>query len=267
MPAYKSPVFVYNQVNMSRLLKQLLYGLFYLVIFVGVPVGIYFALLKPAPTCGDGVQNGKEQGIDCGGNCPQACIPSTLRPLQALDGAKIIPVDATHASVLVEVTNPNVGYAAPQFGYAITLTDDAGATSTLSGTSYIYGGEVRNLAFPNLDVNGGTIKDVSVSFTVPQWVPTDAWKRPALRVQHALTERKDAQLVVSGEFVSDDTITFPSVEVVVVFKGRFGETVGVSRTALDNVSPANARVFTVLHPNIADVDLSATNVTLAASRP
>ncbi len=252
---------------MSRLLKQLLYGLFYLAVFFGIPVGIYFALLKPAPTCFDGVQNGAEEGLDCGGNCPQACIPATLRSLQALDGVKVIPVDATHASVLVEVTNPNVSYAAPQFGYAITFTDEAGATSTLSGVSYIYGGEVRNLVFPNLDMRGDSIKDTSAAFSVPQWVPVGAWKQPLLRVQHAVTERKDAQLVASGELVNDDTIAFSSVEVVVLFRGRFGEVVGVSRTALDGVVPGDARTFTVFHPDVAGADLSATSVTLAAFRP
>ncbi|MBI2889118.1 MAG: hypothetical protein HYY10_04310 [Candidatus Liptonbacteria bacterium] len=252
---------------MPRFLKQFLYGLLYLAIFVGIPVGIYLALLKPSPTCWDAAQNGREQGIDCGGNCPQVCIPATIRPLQALDGAKIIPVDASHASMLVEVTNANVDYGAPQFGYAVTFTDESGATSTLSGVSYIYGGEVRNLAFPNLDISGDSIRDVSVAFSVPQWVPTDAWKQPSLRVQHAATERKDEQLVVSGELVNDDTVAFSSVEVVVLFKGRFGETVGVSRTAIEGVAPADARTFTVFHPDVASADLSATSVALAAFRP
>ena len=27
----------------------------------------------PAPTCNDGIQNGDEEGVDCGGSCPDSC--------------------------------------------------------------------------------------------------------------------------------------------------------------------------------------------------
>jgi hypothetical protein len=251
---------------MPRLVKQLLYGLLYIAVFIGIPIGIYFALLKPAPTCWDGVQNGKEEGVDCGGNCPRACIPANLQPLQAFKGVKVMPLDAAHASVLVEVTNPNVDYAAPQFWYAIMFTDGTGATSTLSGSSYIYGGEVRDLVFPNLAFEGDAVKEAAAVFSVPQWVPASVWRRPALRIQHAATERKDGQLGVVGELVNDDSTGFPSVEVVAVFRGRFGEVAGVSRTVLENVLPGEPRAFTVLHPDIPGAELGATNVALSAVR-
>jgi hypothetical protein len=34
-------------------------------------------LLREAPSCSDGVQNGEEEGIDCGGGCPTVC-PNTI---------------------------------------------------------------------------------------------------------------------------------------------------------------------------------------------
>ena len=30
----------------------------------------------PAPTCSDGIQNGDETGVDCGGSCPNSCTPA-----------------------------------------------------------------------------------------------------------------------------------------------------------------------------------------------
>ncbi|GEM_PF-1109190 len=30
----------------------------------------------PGPTCSDGIQNGDETGVDCGGSCPNACTPT-----------------------------------------------------------------------------------------------------------------------------------------------------------------------------------------------
>lgn len=268
MPAYKSPVFVYNQEVMPRLTKQLLYGLLYGIIFIGLPIGIYFSILKPAPTCWDEIQNGKELGVDCGGNCPQACIPKNLRPLEAGD-VKILPVDKEHASLFVEVTNSNVDYAAPSVNYVLTLEGGG----ILPGTSYFYGGEVRTLVFPNMAVPAG-LTQASIAFEMPMWIPAAEWRRPGLRVLHAET-RQDAsstsgiegQLVVEGELVSDDTITFPSVEVVALFRGKFGEVAGISRTELSEVAPAVTRTFRIFHPGIPEVDAGATSVILSARRP
>ena len=33
------------------------------------------------PSCTDGIQNGDEEGIDCGGSCPNACVPDESRDL------------------------------------------------------------------------------------------------------------------------------------------------------------------------------------------
>ena len=38
--------------------------------------GVWWLVKAPvAPTCTDGIQNGSETGIDCGGNCPNSCSP------------------------------------------------------------------------------------------------------------------------------------------------------------------------------------------------
>jgi hypothetical protein len=252
---------------MPRLAKQFLYGLLYLVIFVGVPMGIHFALLKPAPTCFDGVQNGVEEGVDCGGGCVRACIPEDLRPLEAVAGVKLVPVGEGRVSALVQVVNPNADYAAWQFGYTLTFEDSAGAMFTLSGMSYIYGGEVRDLVLPNIDMRGASFTGASVALRNPRWVPASAWPRPRLRVQNVTTMRADGQLRASGELVNDDVIAFPSVEIAAVFKGKFGEVAGMSRTELADVLPGVARPFAVVHPDIPDAEMSATSIALAAPRP
>ena len=51
---------------MTRLLKQFLYGTFYLVILAAVGWGIYSFEFKPAPSCFDNQQNGGEGGVDLG---------------------------------------------------------------------------------------------------------------------------------------------------------------------------------------------------------
>jgi hypothetical protein len=260
---------------MPRLVKQLLYGLLYVVIFIGLPVGMYFSLLKPAPTCWDGVQNGKEEGIDCGGGCPQVCIPKDIRALEAGE-VKALSLGRDengfmHESFFVEVTNPNVEFAARRVHFTIT-TETASATATLArldGTTYFYAGEVRTLAFPNIIVGEHEVVNASIAFFNPEWVPAEAWKRPQLRVQHAATRRdsENGEIIVEGELVNDDSITFPTVEVLALLRGRLGEIAGVSRTELAEVAPGVPRAFRILHPNKGEIDEKGTSVVLSAGRP
>lgn len=253
---------IYNP-YMRRLSKQLLYGLLYLVIFIGIPVGMYFGFLKPAPTCFDGIQNGKEQGIDCGGACAEVCIPPTLKPIEALNGLKQIPIDAERTTLFAEVVNANPDFAAWNFGYVLTL-EDGSSTKQFQGNSYIYGGEIKTLAFPNLAV--GNITGAKIEFQNPQWLPAEAWKRPMLRVQNASTKREEGKLLVEGELLNDDAKAFKAVEVVSIFLGQFGEIVGVSKTEIAEVAPSVYRAFSVYHPDIPDVDVSKTLVELHAFR-
>ncbi|MCR4328651.1 MAG: hypothetical protein NUV53_04030 [Patescibacteria group bacterium] len=256
---------------MPRFLKQFLYGIFYLAIFIGIPAGIYLAFLKPAPTCTDGIRNGDEQGIDCGGVCVKACIPADILPLEAPAGMRIIPLDNTHTSFFAEVINPNVGYAATRFRYAVTVERKTGSNMLFSGTSYIYGGQVRALVFPNLELSDSDITNVKIEFSDSEWIPSSSWMRPQFRVLNIATQQDPPEgggtLVAEGELVSDEVISFPSVEIVAVFIGRFGEVAGVSRTEVSSVSPAIPVRFTVTHPDISDVNASATRIMISALRP
>ena len=48
----------------------------------------------PAPTCTDGIENGDEEGVDCGGSCPNACAqpPTTLPTAPARPVADVLSV-------------------------------------------------------------------------------------------------------------------------------------------------------------------------------
>ena len=96
---------------MSRRVKQVVYGILYLAILGGIVTGIYFLLLKQPASCFDGIQNEGEAGIDCGGPCAVVCIPSTIQPLSALGAVSVFaPVDANHATLLVQIENSNLRF-------------------------------------------------------------------------------------------------------------------------------------------------------------
>jgi len=88
-------------------------------------------------------------------------------------------------------------------------------------------------------------------------------------VQNVVTRRDTSgggNIIAEGEFVNDEVVGFPSVEIVAIFKGKYGDIAGVSRTEVANAMPGVVRGFAVVHPDISDADLSSTRVIVSAAR-
>ena len=251
-----------------RFLKQLLYGIFYLALWA-LFIFVIYLLFRPAASCVDKVQNQGETGVDCGGPCATACVPATVKPLAQEGTALILPIDATHVSILATIANPNQDEAAKAFGYAITLLGPDGTTTiaAFNGTSYAYAGEVKYLAFPNVPVSA-LPAHATLALGEPQWVPFSQYEKPNLAIQNFTTIISGTgQMEVDGTIVNHDITTFPEVEIVAVFYNGSGSPIGVSETKLNNFGLNASQQFTVLHPSVSGADLSTTKVFVYAARP
>ena len=254
---------------MSRIAKQLLYGSIFIIVIL-VVLGFFYLLLKPAPTCFDGIKNQNEQGVDCGGppigGCAKACIPSGLRPL-SLEDIRAISVDSAHVSLLAYINNPNIDYAAKRFSYVFEISYENGApSSTFTDYSFIYGGERKYLVLPNKEVATG-IKDVKIVLQNAEWIPSIFFLKPQVRLIGMNPDVTTSSIKVEGTLTNDDTIIFPSVEAVGIFRGNLGEVLGMSRTEVRDVVPGESRSFTIVHPAFLNFDVTKTEILLYTLRP
>ena len=91
---------------MNRFLKQFIYGLVYVIVFVALVYGTYvlFIYARPA-SCFDGRQNQGEREIDCGGPCE----PCGLKLVQdiATSTPQILEIDKNRVSIISEIRNFN----------------------------------------------------------------------------------------------------------------------------------------------------------------
>jgi hypothetical protein len=64
----------------ERFFKQIVFSILTVVVifFIGL---ITFQIVRPKPSCFDGIKNNTETGIDCGGKC-QSCEIQTLTKLE-----------------------------------------------------------------------------------------------------------------------------------------------------------------------------------------
>lgn len=243
-----------------RLEKQILYGTFYLVCFIGIAFWAYYAFIKPAPTCFDAIQNQGEQGIDCGGPCAKICLPPDLKPIALVGQILILQPDADHQSLLALIANPNVGYSARSFFYSFSLLDATGATVlTFEGPSSLYAGESKYILAPNFS---------SVAFSTAkfraaeaEWVPLAESKGPPeFGIVNAKTSVRGGAVVVEGYIQNKTSAVIPRVRVVGIIPGEFGQIAAASQTEVFNIAQGELKSFSIVHPYVEKLDLGATRV-------
>lgn len=226
-----------------RLLKQLIYGFIFLIILALIIWWIVGLFYTPNPTCFDNSKNQGEEGVDCGGPC-LSCAIKSLTPI-TVQNKYIIPV-GNEVGIVVELVNKNIEWAAKSFDYTLTLKDQFGASiQAISGSSFIYAGELKNIVIPLISVNSTTVASVDMSIQSPQWVISDSFSKPNIEIQDTGTIY-DQGIVVQAKINNKDTQSFVNAQVLALVFNRAGTLVGASKTRIDSLptfEPKQVRVI------------------------
>lgn len=101
--------------------RGIYFGIFILIlaVFLGVPG--YFALHE-SPTCFDDLQNGDEDGIDCGGECEKVCGFKTADPI--VEWARFFEIAPGVYSAVAFMENPNFDVEAYNVPYSFQFRDE-----------------------------------------------------------------------------------------------------------------------------------------------
>ncbi len=164
-----------------RRTKQVIYGAFYLIVWISIFALAYRSFFYAPPSCFDHIQNEGETGVDCGGPCAAACIPTNLNNISLVGSqgggtSSANPVvflsSSGHYTLLAEVKNANSGFAARSFDYQFDLYD-ASDTFIMSvpGRSFMYAGEVKYLLAANIAVASATVDHAALAIGNIDWVP------------------------------------------------------------------------------------------------
>ncbi len=254
---------------MSRRVKQVLYGFFYLAVLGGIGAGVYFLFLKPGPSCFDGIQNQGEQGVDCGGPCARQCASVNVQPVVALGTVRVFSPISGSESVLAKLENANAASAAQAFDYTVTLYGMDGSTTvaTVKGSSFIYADETKYLILPNVQVSS-TVGSANVAIGGIQWISASQMGLPP---QFSFTNITNTPapnnfVTVSGNITNLDASSFNTVLVGAIFKDAAGTPVGASQTEINALAPGAAQPFSITYPLVPNEDVSAIELVGYAER-
>lgn len=234
---------------MKRGAKKFFYGIFYLVLLGLLGLGLYNSFLKPSASCFDGIKNQAEEGIDCGVSaCGRICLPQDIRPVAQSGKVEVAALSQGRYSLLVLIANPNVDYALESFDYKFEFRTTAGeVVKTVTGNSFIYGGEQKYIAEPIVET--GTLDASTVSFSLgnEKWVKASEFEQPRIEGS-TKTESAETGIKVQGLMRNSSTINLPVVTAVAVFTSNTGEVLGTASTQVENLNAGDSREFVISHP-------------------
>ena len=243
----------------NRIVKQFVYGMFYLLVFATVGGSVYFGYFKPAPSCMDKVQNQGEEEADCGGPCV-ACAVRKLKPIKVLP-LQLFDIGNNTSSVLAELENPNSNYGASHIAYTVTLYDGADAALiTFNGDTFLHAGEVKTFVFPALEVPFRNI--VRGEFVVRDmaWLAAAEFPRPNVEVREVVTKREGKNAIVEGVVQNNNSYGLKQAVVNAVAMNRAGLFADASRTVLADIQPFEERFFRIVIP-LLDADAATLDTT------
>ncbi len=112
---------------------QYLSGFF--VLLLAFSSYIYTTQYYVAPNCLDGLQNGDERGIDCGGACAKVCLLDVSPP--NILWSRSFKVSEGQYNAVAYLENKNIGVGAPEISYTISLYDEDGLIISRDGTTVL----------------------------------------------------------------------------------------------------------------------------------
>jgi hypothetical protein len=240
--------------------RQLLYGGGVIASIGLIIAGGAFLFLHRSPTCSDGVKNGMETGIDCGGACQKICTADALLPIVLW--SKVFNISGDLYTAVANVQNPNVNSKNSKAQYSFKIYDENGKMliEKVGQTSI-----PKNKTFAIFEP-GIILKDVhpqSVDFTFTSF---SSWEKDAkIEPQLSLTHLPLADVAtlprIQGSISNNSFEDVSRVELNAFLLDDKENVIAASRTFVDNLKKSTSQDFFFTWPKPFSVPVSKVTVT------
>ncbi len=200
---------------------------------IGVPV---FLLLYKAPTCFDGVKNGDERNIDCGGSCQKLCQDEFLSPI--VGQPRFEELAPRLYNIATYIINPNIDGEAKNVPYHMYIYDAKGMLIKQIDGKVTLPPHRNTLAYQSaINVGERTPARVAFEFAdVPNWERKDDTLSPLMVIDKKYTE-DDFGSSLSVTLKNNSVRPIPKTSVYAVLYDKDGVAIGFSKTYIDDISP------------------------------
>ena len=236
----------------NRFIKQLIFGVFYLILFSAIGYGLYFLAWRPASSCFDNRQNQGEEEIDCGGPC-QPCALKNLKPIDIFSQPQLLEIDGQTGALHFQLKNSNDA-GADRFSYSVDFYDAGGEKiQSLSNDSFIYARQVKTIVEAPIKIPVKAVARIQATVSGINWRLAEEFSRPNIQTRSVKVETVKDQVKITGLVLNNNDFKLSSVQVAVITTNNLGLNVSVSKTILKDLAPFEERAFTVFAPRAGQI--------------
>ncbi len=246
--------------------RRFTYGgtvLLVLTILVGV---VFWKVIYKAPTCSDGVKNGEEKGIDCGGACQKICTSDTVAPIVLW--SKVFNVSGDIYTTVAYIENPNINSKNPKATYEFKLYDENNKLITIiSGQTSIPKNKKFAVFENQISLKASRPKSADFHFVSFSSWEKDTEKEPDINLTYSTLLKATTTPLITGKITNNSTVSLDQIELAVLVLDAKENVVAASRSFVDNLYKKTSQEFVFTWPkpfnlgveecvSSADVDLA-----------
>lgn len=239
--------------------RRFMYGGSVVLVFALIFLTFFVSLIYHKPTCSDGVKNGDETGIDCGGSCQLICTSDTLTPVVLW--SKIFNISGDVYSAVAYVENPNLNSKNPQASYQFKIYDSDNKLITIKdGVTSIPKGKKFAIFETGIILKNSKPKSADLNFlSFYPWVK-DSQKDPDVSVTYGTLLSTSTTPTINGTISNTSLQDIPKLELVVFVLDSGENVIATSRTFVDNLTKSTSQDFVFTWQKPFDGEVSVINV-------
>ena len=232
----------------SRRQSQYILGI--LIILLCILAIFLYPIFTKAPSCTDGVKNGTELGIDCGGPCNKLCSS------QASDTdvlwSRAFPVTGSVYNLAAMIENQNKGAGVQNVTYEFRIYDTHNKLiGRRDGTTFIPPNQDLLIFEPRFDAGKSEIHSTSFEFTSPLlWVK----KSPTLqtlpvRIDTIIFANNNDSPTLSASIHNESVHVLPGFDIVAILYDKNQNVINVSKTYKESLASNDSSLVLFTWPN------------------
>lgn len=237
-----------------RTQKQFIFGLIFILIVGAIGYGLIDYFFVVEATCFDNVQNGIEEGVDCGLlACGVACEPAIL-PL-SIQFQKFIEVRPGDYDFVARIYNSNSLFGALRVKYELSFVyelDIAGGDKSFQkvGTFYILPGQTRYVIVQGIRGDSG-LANVDLEILEVEWEKVQSFENLNFSVQrknYTVIDKNGIFSELEAVILNNSDFDFDKVEVgIILFDGN-DNIIAINSTDIRTFLSRTERYFKVSWP-------------------
>ena len=228
--------------------RRLQYGFGFLAFWGLLGTFVYINNTYVPANCIDGMFNGEETGVDCGGGCVQVCKDSVIQPFVTL--SEVFKVSDNQYNIVGYIENPNQTVGATDIEYTFELFSDGLKVGEESGSTEL----PPNTDFPVFHTHrvdpGVEIDDVEMILgNVDFWLPASYDTNKFTSGDRRFSDVDERPRLVVDIENNDVVSAAENVEVVTTIFNELNEPVTTSQTYVEYIGPLQSEQAIFTWPN------------------